>query len=500
MDNKKIKDLIKKNPEPARGTVGVNPNDPWSAKANIAESSLDSYLLSKGINPKFVSKETKISHAKSSSFLKWKQDHQFESVELNEDSMLDKYLLSKGINPKFVLPNVKVSYAKSGDFLKWKKNHIHEETKPSALDKFRKLSNERQKKHDEIEKNQSKGGSDMTSAIDRLEKHLNKEESSEFIKNVKKKVAASKADRYIHYSKTSKDMPNTSDTYAQMAKHQKKLSKEEIDLEEAKHYPYKFRATYHDPDTDKMTHVMDFSHRSLEAAKKHAEGSRLQRRDGKEDKLHSVVQMKEEQIDEISKSTLSSYKDKSTVSLKNAQANRDAAEAGKHMSKGFADLHAKSDAIAKKRVQGLKGYLQRKTGMKPTSEDVFADSQAATQTNFDGGNNTDDTSNKKKELSKSARIIKSLYKKRNMKEDTYDWEKDDKNQTSYGKKPKVSKDNEKSPTNEKPDARAVLSGGTTLTGDKRDTLEIDPMMKNRPDLNGTVKDLPSKKKNKINNI
>jgi hypothetical protein len=65
-------------------------------------------------------------------------------------------------------------------------------------------------------------------------------------------------------------------------------------LEEAKHYPYKFRATYHDPDTDKMTHVMDFTHRNLEAAKKHAQSSRLQRRDGKEDKLHSVVQMKEE--------------------------------------------------------------------------------------------------------------------------------------------------------------------------------------------------------------
>ena len=82
------------------------------------------------------------------------------------------------------------------------------------------------------------------------------------------------------------------------------------------------------------------------------------------------VELDIEQIDEISKSTLASYKDKSTASLKNAQANRDAAESGKHMSKGFADLHAKSDAIAKKRVQGLKGYLQRKVGMKPTSEEV----------------------------------------------------------------------------------------------------------------------------------
>jgi len=391
MINKKIKDLIKKNPEPARGTVGVNPSDPWSAKANIAEdSSLNQYLLAKGINPKFVSRETKISHAKSSTYQKWKNDRKFEEVEIEEplveDAMLDKFLLSRGINPNHVPTNIKVSYSKSGAFIKWKQDHIHEETKPTSLDKFRKSSDERQKKHDEIEKNQSKDGSGSTSAIDRLEKHLNKEEV--------------------------------------------------------------------------------------------------------------------EQIDELKQSTLSSYKDKSTASLKNAQANRDASEHGKHMSKSFADLHKKSDDIAKKRVKGLKGYLQRKVGMKPTSEDVFQDPQAATQSVFDGGNNTDDTSDKKKQMSKSARMIKSLYKKHNMKEDTYDWEKDDKDQTSYGKKPKVMKDDEKSPTTKQPEARAVLTGGSTLTGDTRDTLEIDPMMKNRPDLNGNMKDKigdNSKKKNKINN-
>jgi hypothetical protein len=122
-------------------------------------------------------------------------------------------------------------------------------------------------------------------------------------------------------------------------------------------------------------------------------------------------------------------------------------------------------------------------------EDVFQDPQAATQTSFDNGTSTND---KQEGMSKSARMIKALYKKHNMKEDTYDWEKDDKNQTSPGKGTKEVK--------EKPDARAILTGGKTLTGEKRDTLEIDPMMKNRPDLNGTVKDDDkSKKNNKINN-
>ena len=269
-------------------------------------------------------------------------------------------------------------------------------------------------------------------------------------------------------------------------KHLSSLS-EEVDLEEAKQHPYKFRATYHDPDTNEVTHYMDFTHRNLEAAKKHAQGSRLQRRDGKEDKLHSVVQMKEdvEQIDELKKTTVKSWLGQQKPIL----------------DKKPGEERKAYNTRTKKRSVSWNRALDRLTGHKPTSEDVFQDPQAATQTVFDGANNTNDTSNKKKQLSKSARIVKSLYKHHNMKEDTYDWEKDDKNQTSYGKKPKVTKDDEKSMTGgNKPQARAVLSGGTTLTGDERDTLEIDPMMKNRPDLNGTVKDLPNKKKNKINNI
>ena len=34
---KKFKDIIKRNPEPARGKLGINPMDPWSAKYGIAE-------------------------------------------------------------------------------------------------------------------------------------------------------------------------------------------------------------------------------------------------------------------------------------------------------------------------------------------------------------------------------------------------------------------------------------------------------------------------------
>jgi hypothetical protein len=85
-------------------------------------------------------------------------------------------------------------------------------------------------------------------------------------------------------------------------------------------------------------------------------------------------------------------------------------------------------------------------------------------------------------------MIKSLYKKHNMKEETYDFEKDDKSSQSkpYGKKPTFTgTDKYKNAGENKPEARAVMKGGTTLTGQPRDMVEIDPSMKNRPDTPGT---------------
>lgn len=66
-------------------------------------------------------------------------------------------------------------------------------------------------------------------------------------------------------------------------------------------------------------------------------------------------------------------------------------------------------------------------------------------------------SEQRKKNMKSARIIKSIYKKKAKNETTYDWEKDD-----------------------KPSAKVTLQGGTTMTGKPRDTVEIEPVLKTRP--------------------
>jgi hypothetical protein len=118
------------------------------------------------------------------------------------------------------------------------------------------------------------------------------------------------------------------------------------------------------------------------------------------------------------------------------------------------------------------------------------DSLAATGAPNDGANSPDDVAPKDKnkkliQMSKSARIIKNLYKQKGMKEETFDTEKEDKSVATYGKKPKLT-DNEKKidAVGSKSSAAAIMTGGTTLTGTPRDTIEIDPMMQLKPGLMG----------------
>lgn len=73
------------------------------------------------------------------------------------------------------------------------------------------------------------------------------------------------------------------------------------------------------------------------------------------------------------------------------------------------------------------------------------------------------------------------------KEEIEDWEKEDKSVATYGKKPKFKTiDPKDSFGDNKPQAAAILTGGKTLTGTVRDTIEIDPVMRRKPH-NGSEK-------------
>ena len=532
--------LVKKNLAPSAKPLGVNPMDPWSAKANISEASekelLHRFLKAKGINPMFVSTDTKIAHSKSGEFIKWRRDHDFQ--EQIEPEIL-KQMIDEGVftDDESIAKHLVKKYGKNVDAHQIRlAHHFHPEKhkttperiaghvnrllgKPvtegksprlTSLDKFRQAAAEREKKHNEIEKQMkarhAAGKEDMKGSIDRLEKHLNKEESEvneadqKFIDSLNKlakthKVGDSVTVNSKFFGKQKGKVTKVDNQSVHVVRDGKSSAekyphdavvKEEVVTE--KNDSHTHAAHYEDPKTGEWTGMnlliaKDDEDAIRQANEKCKEGCRLTKVE-----RHITVKEEVEQIDEISKSTLDSYKDKSSASLKNAKMNRDAAEPGKNMSKSFADLHAKSNAIAKKRVKGLMGYLQRKQGVKPMGEDVYQDAQAATQTAFDMGttpNQTEPTSSRRSEMSKSARIIKSLYKKHKMvKEEMYDHEKEDKSVQTYGKKPKMAATDKKDSFGEnKPDAAAIMSGGTTLTGGKRDDVEIDPMMRNKPGQN-----------------
>ena len=144
--------------------------------------------------------------------------------------------------------------------------------------------------------------------------------------------------------------------------------------------------------------------------------------------------------------------------------------------------HRNKDS-AKSVASALKSkFPHLKIAVHSIHEDMWQDPQAATQTPADGANGGNQVADRKRQMSKSARMIKSLYKRKGVvKEDMYDHEKEDKSVATYGKKPKMDQTDKKDSFGEnKPQAAATLSGGTTLTGVKRDSIEIDPLMRNRP--------------------
>lgn len=159
-----------------------------------------------------------------------------------------------------------------------------------------------------------------------------------------------------------------------------------------------------------------------------------------------------EQISELSKTTLKSYikkrgetihadKDESNV------ARNKAADLEYRGKQAQADTnHDEADNLHQRARKGATNVTKAAIKVaKKTNEDVVTEACSCET---------------KKQAMKSARIIKSLYKKK-LKESTYDWEKDDKG----GKKVT---------------AKITVKGGTTMTGKPRDTVEIEPVLKTRP--------------------
>jgi len=177
--------------------------------------------------------------------------------------------------------------------------------------------------------------------------------------------------------------------------------------------------------------------------------------------------VKEETLDELNKDTLKSYLNKSTEIRKDSKSELKDIEKRPEM---YKDNTGRDQQNIATRANKLKTTItKRTTGLNRAFNKLHGVAEAAD----------------KKEMSKSARMIKDLYKHHNMKkkmsEDMTDWEKEDKSVQTYGKKPKIQTTPKKDSFGEdKPKAAIIMTGGTTMTGKPRDMVEIDPMLKKRP--------------------
>ena len=134
-------------------------------------------------------------------------------------------------------------------------------------------------------------------------------------------------------------------------------------------------------------------------------------------------------------------------------------------SRAIAQAKSKFDVYPSAYANGWasKWYKSKGGGWKSVSEDVVQEGIGGIEDSPLSATNSVkamESEHRKKNM-KSARIIKSIYKKKGKNESMYDWEKTDKGG--------------KTPT-----AKVVLQGGTTMTGQPRDTVEIEPVLKTRP--------------------
>lgn len=628
---KKIKAIVKGTAP--KSTFGTNPNDPWSAKYNVAESSdLDRYLKSRGINPAFVGKDTKIAHSKSGDFAKWKRDHQFEEVQSEQiattrhtPTEIRQHELKKRVHKHNEIGAVKAEAWDQPDYnqsIKARQAEADKKAKEQSKQGVNKLLNKyysRNKKEHHMEE---------VEQIDELKKSTLASYTQKASADMSNRefAAGQRSGRGEGSVVTDPDIKKSRKRYVGIIKATHKLAKEErlndfqktkedlnIDILENEEM-WASRVI----DEGKMgdlageigrhldKHIDDYKahggaehlgYKTIDTAKKlvkshglHPNHAQKFVNDYVEKRLHE-----EEQIDEISQHTLDktwhkryqqatsaergspewekahkSMKHINKVSLKRTQdklmhmAKHDpeafkksavaAADADRargwsiesneicpvcgctpcnctHISEDKFGVKTPSlEQIAKKHnvsmeelkkahEEGIKVEIEHTKDKELASEiardhlnekpdyykklkkyveqfdsmveDVFQDSQAATQTSFDGANSPDDTvQNRKRQLSKSARMVKALYKKHKMSEDIYDAEKEDKSVATYGKKPKFTKNDDDAGEQ----AVAVMSGGKTLTGEPRDDVEIDPMMKTRP--NGAEDEPKDKKKSK----
>jgi len=478
-----IKSIVKGTAD--KPTFGTNPRDPWSAKANIAEdAALNTYLKSRGINPEFATKDQKVAHSKTGQFIKWKRDHMIESLIEAIDKMdvvtFDIPLLIRVL--EFTREDLKSDIALHK--MVEKLIHIRKKGVLSMKD-----YNYVTKLKEDLDLDENHIAIAMGQMMD--------DEGSMVLNQLDQMERAVKMVRDYIGTDYEKQLP---------AWVQSKLTLSTDYIDTVGNY-----LSSKNEDVNEASSASIRMYKALQQAKEKREreerlGNELLNKKPPEQK---PVQ-KEETVTEMDKSQTPPGRDggsddasKKEYAAKPTTAKKVAKEGEKLLNKTFKPKQDMTEVAppgfegtvrAMKKHKDIdnpfalawsmknKGYKSHKKADGTQKNENYQDPMAATSMPNGGANSPDDVEAKDKgkkliQMSKSARIIKSIYKRKGMKEEIYDHEKEGKSVATYGKKPKIQTTGDS--TMEKPQAAAIMTGGTTLTGEKRDTIEIDPMMKMR---------------------
>ena len=496
----KIKAIVKGTAP--KSTFGTDPRDPWSAKSNVTEGNdLERYLKSRGINPAFVSTDTKIAHSKSGEFAKWKRDHQFEEVQVEQTATtkhtpteIKAHELQKKTHKNNEIGDVKSEAWDQPDYnqsIKARQAEANKTDKEQSKDGVNKLVTKYREKNKkehhvqeevdakdtvtmdipflirvlELAREDVKDDADLHRVVEKLIEIRNKGtltmDDYDFVAKLTEELDIPVLENEEMWVSRVIDEGKMGDLAGEIGRHLDK----------------------HIDDYKANGGAEHLGHKTVDTAKKivkshglHPDHAQKFVNDYVEKRLSEEIQTKvqkhfggprgKDYNVKIDFTTNAGERGSHVHTIKNATSGKHA----KHIA-----MNRHGEMFGNKH----KSYGTSSQGVTELGEDVYQDSQAATQTSFDMGTSTDDTvQNRKRQMSKSARMVKAIYKKHKVNEEMYDHEKEDKSVASYGKKPKMMKPDDE--TGEDPDAIAILSGGKTLTGEPRDDVEIDPKMKTRP--------------------
>jgi hypothetical protein len=374
-----IKDVIKPTSISPKSSF-TDPNDPWSAKANVAEN-----------------------------------------ITSKRSDLLKQFYKSKGWNVNYISKNKRVSQSKTGDYEKWKRDHgIYEE--------------------DQIDEVSSELLGRYKTAAGSQASELDKAGGKENIQKANK--------RFSGIVKATKK---------QFANDDKKQGVMEMDKSQTPPGrdggPVSGPDKYVKPISAKKfkNHALSILQKSLQLA----------------DKKKNVKEAKD----------AGEYDYEGAMAKTQLQTICRNAEDLKNMLLDDENLPEWVQAKITKAEDYITTSLDYMKSKAELDEDSV-DPQAATQSPADGANGGETLAPPKKSI---KRIVKEFHSvSRKMQEDLYDWEKDDKAAKPYGKKPTAQKlDGVNDIGDEKSNARLIVKGGKTLTGEPRDTVELDPMMNNR---------------------